>query len=845
MKLKHLIKKNLSAVIIVTLMFQLSFINSVNAFAEENVIKESITEDQITIVELSVNTEPVLEEIIKTPTTTQENSTNTESISNATSSPIEVFISTSTILGGVLTESTTTEILASSTLGYENTENSTTINSTTTITTGESVALANILNIVNTNLINSTGSIVLANVIEDYDGPLDFRTNPISTSTESRCTLTACNGIDSIKVKIEAEASIDNLIIVDAVSGINKIENAENAENAVISTGDVTAGLNLINVANTNFIDSNYLLLSLNSFVDINNDIIFPSLTNFFSAQDKISQIENENKTMNNTQIGNISNDLDISANTGNNEGEQLGSSIIKSGDSISSTNIYNNINSLLIGGNTVSIFLKVTGAWTGKLFGTPSENTFIQDNNLYTLNFNNNVGTLKNLNTLQEIDSTTTANIYNTVHVLSDSGNNSIENSSTSLIQTGAARTSANIINIANSNIIGKNWILAIINIFGDFNGNILFGVSDLWLGQKVVGESYIDNGTLLTYTLTAINKGDSNASNVFINSKYNNQYLDIIDSSIPYSEDELGNLKFNMSNIEPNQVKEIIYHARIKNTTPGTKIINTSTISGLEPENTTNNTDTTTIVTSYPASGGGSYGPVITPQILIITIPNTNIPTPNLVENKVLADQDVTPNVNIIRETSEIKIVGSESKGGQILIIQNMSRDTLPGVKFDDILYDKDGNKIQTESWDIGDLLPNEEIRLTYNVSFKSEAIEGDYFLSSQLTYSNGNKLDFTKNGKIIYIIPAKNIPILSNNTQIISRASPKKVTVLGTFISSILPETAYAEELGKSQEIQSVNKNNIFYLIGIIFLVLSAWYIYNRQKQSNIRADYTILS
>lgn len=824
MKLKHLIKKNLSAVIIASLIFQLSFINIVSVFAEDNVI-----ENQIDIVGLSAGAEPV-----------------SNATSSATSSPVEIFTSTSTILGEVLIESTTTESLteniSSTTLEYINIENNTATNSTTTIITGESIALANILNIVNTNLINSTGSIVLANIIEEPTLPLDFRTKPISTSTESSCTLTACNGIDSIKVKIEAEASIDNLIIIDAVSGVNKIENAGNAE---ISTGNVKAGLNLINVANTNFIDSNYLLLSLNSFVDINNDIIFPSLTNFFSAQDKISEIENENKTMNNTQIGNISNSLDIIANTGNNQSEQLGSSVIKSGDSISSTNIYNNINSLLIGGNSVSIFLKVTGAWTGKLFGTPSENVFTKDNNLFTLNFDNNTSALKNLDTLQEVNSTTTANIYNTVHVLSDSGNNNIENASTSLIKTGVARTSANIINIANSNIIGKNWILAIINIFGDFNGNILFGTSDLWLGQKVSGESYIDNGTLLTYTLTSINNGDSNASNVFINSKYASQYLDITDSSVPYTEDELGNLKFNMSNIAPNQSKEIIYHARIKNTVPGTKIINTTTITGLEPENTKDNTDTTTIITSYPSSGGGSSGPIITPQILIVTIPNLNIPIPNLVDKKILENQDVTANIDITRETSEIQIVGSENKGEQILIIKNMSGDTLPLVKFDDILYDKDGNKIQAESWDIGDLLPNEEIRLTYNISFKPEATEGNYFLSSQLAYSNDKKLNFTKNGKIIYTIPTKKIPALSNNAQIVLSVSPKKATVLGAFIASILPEIAYAEGLGKSQEIQSSNKNNIFYLIGIMLLVLSAWYIYNRQKHSNIRADHTILS
>ncbi len=853
MKLKYIIKKNLYVALVVAVMFQLNSIKGVLVFAQENTIEN--TTDQV-----------VIDQVIKVELTTEESSAEPTSIpqeslqepldasSTATSTPVGIFIETPIFIStgtstASMTDSTTTETVATLTSEYHDAQNS-----TTTITTGESVALANILNIVNTNLVNSTGSIVLANIIDEHQGVIDLRTTSVASSTEVLCTLLVCNGIDSIKVKIEADASIDNLIVVDALSGKNKIENAKNA---VISTGNVVAGLNLVNVANTNFIDSTYLLLSLNSFVDVNGDIIFPSLSNFFAAQNKALEIEK----LNSTQTAHIFNSLDVSANAGNNQSGQSGSGITRTGDSISSTNIYNNLNSLLVGGNSVSIFLKVTGDWKGKLFGAPAGTSFSHDNNLHVLQFEDNANTLKNLDISQEINSTTTANIYNTVHVLSDSGNNDIENADNSTIQTGTARTSANIINIANSNIVGRNWILAVINIFGDFNGNVLFGTSDLWLGQKVSAESYIDNGTLLTYTLTVINNGDSAASGVYVTSTYDNQHLDIIDSSIPYSENQPGTLRFNISDLGPNQAKEITFHARIKNTIPGTKIINTSTVTGYEPENTTDNTDTTVITTSYPVSIGGTSVPVSTPQVSTVnpaTVQfNVNAPIQNIVNSKPPANEKIVVNektnvnaninISIIRQTPQLEIIGLGTKGEQILIVRNQSDDVLPSVKFDDILYDENGNQIQTESWDLGDLLPNEEVTLTYDISFGSKAVTGTYSLSSQLTYGAGKNLNFTKNGTIAYTIPGVVITKTQTIPNISSKQKSQKLVgaVLGAFIQSISPETAYAAELGESQISNDSNEKSLFYIPEALFLLLPIWYIYHRQKRSRRTADYTILS
>ena len=58
---------------------------------------------------------------------------------------------------------------------------------------------------------------------------------------------------------------------------------------------------------------------------------------------------------------------------------------------------------------------------------------------------------------------------VINNLKINADSGNNNILNTEIANIDTGSSLAAANVINIANTNIIGRNWILAIINIFGN----------------------------------------------------------------------------------------------------------------------------------------------------------------------------------------------------------------------------------------------------------------------------------------------------------------------------------------------------------------------------------------
>src|SRR5207302_369486 len=138
-----------------------------------------------------------------------------------------------------------------------------------------------------------------------------------------------------------------------------------------------------------------------------------------------------------------------------------------------------------LIPDSRISILFRISGSWKGHMYGVPDNVSVIRgpDGSIFMFGASSTPSTAA---TNTWLDSTSTAAIDNRVQVSALSGQNAIDNAGTALINTGNALASANIINIANQNIIGKNWILAIIDIFGNFNGDIAFGRPDLWVGDQ-----------------------------------------------------------------------------------------------------------------------------------------------------------------------------------------------------------------------------------------------------------------------------------------------------------------------------------------------------------------------
>ena len=72
------------------------------------------------------------------------------------------------------------------------------------------------------------------------------------------------------------------------------------------------------------------------------------------------------------------------------------------------------------------------------------------------------------------------------------------------------------------------------------------------------------------------------------------------------------------------------------------------------------------------------------------------------------------------------------------------------------------------------MGDIQPNEEISLDYDIKFGANALSGLYNLSSEVDFANGKKALFEKNGFINYI----------------KNEAPKAISTKPQFNSDVIP-------------------------------------------------------
>jgi uncharacterized repeat protein (TIGR01451 family) len=117
-------------------------------------------------------------------------------------------------------------------------------------------------------------------------------------------------------------------------------------------------------------------------------------------------------------------------------------------------------------------------------------------------------------------------ADVDNSVIALADTGNNTIETTQAEgdlLIETGDAIAIANAINLVNTNIIGNNWIFFMVNVFGEWLGDLIVpgeGLirlpaegSNAILDAGIVNEASVTNDT---QTQAGTGTNDINEANI-----------------------------------------------------------------------------------------------------------------------------------------------------------------------------------------------------------------------------------------------------------------------------------------------------------------------------------------
>ncbi len=654
-------------------------------------------------------------------------SSDTTSASSTTKETDEGVESTSEDLASS-TEKTLVKDTASTTVAADNTATTTSessvevgtganiarnVGGTAIVDTGDAVAVANVITMANTNIVNSQGLVHFLNLMYG-EGSIDLRDEfdlfdlPSDTTAQSTCSLLECTDRDaSLEIYTDNTANIFNDVFVRSQTGGNVA--AAGPGGAYVSTGNSYAAANVINLANTNFVDSNYLLVGINNFGDLEDDIIFPGLDVFERMMGSRTVLGNAAVATDNTAA--VANNLGVIANTGDNEAVGTYAGVL-TGDATANAAITNQVNQNFFNSDSVYILVRVFGDWDGELFGLPPGLVWEHTPEGIVIKTDPATGPSP-LAGGADLTSETrnNATINNDVQVYALTGDNKAQSDGgDALIATGDAYAAANVFNVANTNVVGRNWVTAVFNIFGDFDGNISFGQPDLWIGGSAEAtEGGFTPGKEVEYTFTVTNFGDAVANDVVIRPSFESEFLAFEDAATdpedPLAPGEDEPIAWNIGSLAPGESKEVTKKATISRGTllnPQTSVVLNANVRAHEGDaNYDDNEEEVTLVVSNGAlsrSGGSVALRLGDPELLV--------------SKRALTEGPITPSSTV---TYELTI---ENRGDHAF-----------HTLLTDTIYGPSGRAIYKQEWELDTIYADEEIYITYDVFYNASSTPGVY--------------------------------------------------------------------------------------------------------------------
>lgn len=589
---------------------------------------------------------------------------------------------------------------------------------TSTIYTGDAVAAHEFINVINTTVYNSQGFLFLMNMLFG-SGVFDLReldfasfvreqAGTIGGSAPTVCTLDGCSD-DRVAYQLvsTSTATVTTSHVVRASTGGNQATGST----AAVATGNAYGFLNGLNVVNSNFIDSNYLLVSINNIGDYLGDLVLPGAAFFEqfltsapgSARSHTTDVSNEAV---------VENNLVATADTGDNHASTTGSSDVATGNACALSNVHNTVNQTHVNAQMVNILVRVSGDWSGNIFGLPDGLSWEETNEgirIYS-EAPEVVSAASSTGAITDTKIHNSAYINNDISVTALTGDNQVSGGR-GTIATGDACVVANVQNVANTNVIGSNWLSAFFNIVGNFGGNISFGRPDLWLGgiADLSGE-YVAPGSELSYTYTIFNNGDATANNVILKQTPGSRLTNIRTSDltpVASSTDE-----WHIGTLAPNASTEVQFTAAVSDDLPyGVSPLEVSaTLEATEPDNNdTDNTETISLL-GYRSTpqGGGSGG-------------------------SEAGSRASAPDLSVIKwanaTTSYTVTAGASTTDVQYTIqVRNQGGEAYDAV-LHDVLRDEAGNTLSEQQWELGTIAAEEVIEVSYSVSYGLEWQDGLY--------------------------------------------------------------------------------------------------------------------
>ncbi len=390
-----------------------------------------------------------------------------------------------------------------------------------TITTGDTSVLSSLFNLANTNIFGTDEiNILYQDIYGSFGGNInlaDASSYQLSQLSQGPVTLGSSNEMTGFNSDNVAQNSgslvvdffndndgvLDNDLNLSAISGGNTT--SDNTGNAFIETGDADIVANLINMLNTNVFTDSFYLGMINVFGDWNGNLILPEYSASTSsgasinglASNELTGANSNNSTINtatddlnltNNNLGTVNNTYDVTVESGNNSAsDNTLNGSVTSGDAAAEVNQANFVNTNVVSANPWWIVLvNNMGVWTPFVInqgsGSAQVLTDLDQLASNTMTGSQSDNTSSNTNST-DINITNDNNgvINNNITAEAITGNNFADrNTGNGSVETGDASVVVNSLNFLNTNIIAPSVMLTVINVVGNWTGNIFnFGQS------------------------------------------------------------------------------------------------------------------------------------------------------------------------------------------------------------------------------------------------------------------------------------------------------------------------------------------------------------------------------
>jgi hypothetical protein len=403
-------------------------------------------------------------------------------------------------------------------------------------TTGGDAASGNALDLDNViNMVQSSSGLGNVATFEDnitgnVDGNLLLDPGTLESATDPTT-------VNNIAVNNDSTGEINN--DVDLTAGSGNATVANNTTGGSATSGNADAVANVVNMINSIISANQSFLGVINIYGNLDGNILVPSdLLNSLLATNGSSSTTptDATTTVDNTNDQAINNDVSTAASTGQASvtgNTSAGSAT--SGNASTNVTIFNLTGAQIVASNSLLVFVNVLGTWVGFIMNAPAGTTAAALGGGVTTD---TTGGTSNT----AVNNSTNDAINNDIQLGATSGDANVSNNTTAGDATsGDATSSANLLNLENSDFSLSNWFgVLFINVFGNWIGS-LEATSDTAAasntptsttavaantGIKGVGVfSFVPTGSSDTYNVAPVSSGSTGSSTGSTTSKNKTQ--------------------------------------------------------------------------------------------------------------------------------------------------------------------------------------------------------------------------------------------------------------------------------------------------------------------------------